>query len=681
MRPSLKALTVLVALFVASIPAFTGTAAADAPAPPAITEPATDGQLVHPGDVHMEATGLPGQEEGGPAPCTDWEIRTADSSQAWQALCAKGTLAVHIHLGDGAFVNAYTGHTQLDFGSHYELWARFHDGEGGVSAWSTRSFGTYPASSPGGGIAWTPLEPGYVVDEVAGGLQLPLDIAFVPNPGSAAHAPLAYLTELYGTIKVLRRDGTLSDYATGLLNYNPTGYFPGSGAGGLTGITVDPDSGDVFASMLYDSDPGPAVGPHYPRVVRFHSTDGGLTAASQTTVLAMPGELQEASHQVSNLSIGPDDGKLYVHMGDGFDPTTSQDLDSFRGKILRLNLDGTPVGGDPPDANPFYDASDGITARDYVWAYGFRNPFGGAWRASTGAHYEVENGPSVDRIARVDRGFNYGYDGTDASMLTGALYNWSRAHAPVNVAFVQPEAFGGSGFPASQWDHAFVTESGPTWVSGPQVLGKRIVEFDPDPETGEIGGHPHTLVEYTGTGKATAAGLAAGPDGLYFTELYRDQGATRAIDPGARLLKVRHGPPVPPALARTAPASPADDDTPNVVGTAQFSSTVNLYSDSACHTLIGSGTSDEFAFPGIQVQVLDNTATEIYANDAVAGINSTCTPTPLTYLQETPAGVHGKGFNLKAAKRRCRRKFHGKARRKARHRCLKRAVSKSRKLG
>ncbi len=651
----------------------TGTAAADAPASPAITEPATDGQLVHPGDVHMEATGLPEQAEGEQAPCTDWAIRTSDSSQvAWQALCAKGTLAVHIHLGDGAFVGAYAGHTQLDFDTHYVLWARFHDGEGGISAWSTRSFGTYPASSPGGGIAWTPLEPGYVVDKVAGGLQLPLNIAFVPNPGSAPDAPLAYMTELYGTIKVLRRDGTLSDYATGLLNYNPTGDFPGSGAGGLTGIAVDPDSGDVFASMLFDSDPGPAVGPHYPKVVRFHSSDEGLTADSQTTILAMPGELQEASHQVSNLSFGPDDGKLYVHMGDGFDPTTSQDLDSFRGKILRMNLDGSA-----PVDNPFYEAGDdGTLPRDYIWARGFRNPFGGAWRASNGAHYEVENGPSVDRIARVDRGFNYGYNGTDGSMLTGALYNWSPAHAPVNIAFVQSQTFGGSGFPASQWDHAFVTESGPTWVSGPQVLGKRIVEFDPDPGTGEIGGHPHTLVEYTGTGKATAAGLAAGPDGLYFTELYEDQGATRATDPGARLLRVRHGPPVPPALAGTSPASPADDETPYVVGTAQFSSTVNLYSDPACHALIGSGTSDEFAFPGIQVQVLDNTATEVYANDSVGGVRSTCTATPLTYLEHSSSGGYAKRVKLRAARRRCKKRFRGSRR----ARCINRVNKKAGKL-
>jgi hypothetical protein len=50
------------------------------------------------------------------------------------------------------------------------------------------------------------------------------------------------------------------------------------------------------------------------------------------------------------------------------------------------------------------------------------------------------------------------------------------------------------------------------------------------------------LVEYTGTGKATAVGLAAGPDGLYFTELYKDQNASSAIDPGARLFRIRYVP-------------------------------------------------------------------------------------------------------------------------------------------
>jgi glucose/arabinose dehydrogenase len=657
------------AVFVAMLLLSTGTAVAAPPAAPTITEPASDGQLVHPADVHMEAGGF-SDPDGDTHTCTDWEIRTADLSQvAWRALCASGTLAVHIHLGDGTFVNSYAGRTQLNFDSNYVLRARFHDSASEVSDWSQRSFGTYPASSPGGRIPWTPLQPGYVIDEIAGGLQLPLNIAFVPNPGSAPHAPLAYVTELYGTIKVVRRDGSVGDYATGLLNFNPTGDFPGSGEQGVTGIVVDPASGDVFASMLYDSDVGPVDGPHYPRVVRFHSTDGGQTASTRTTILNMTGETQASSHQVSNLSIGPD-GKLYVHMGDGFDPSKSQDLNSLRGKILRVNLDGTP-----PADNPLYDGLP-LTARDYIYAYGFRNPFGGAWRASNGAHYEVENGPKVDRLARVDPGFNYGYDGTDPSMETGALYNWAPSHAPVNIAFIQPETFAGSGFPLSQMDHAFVTESGPTWASGPQELGKRIVEFDPDPGTGEIGGHPHDLVEYTGTGKATAAGLAAGPNGLYFTELYKDLGYSSAIDPGARLLRIRYGPPVVPKLTSTDPPSPANDNAPRLFGTAQFGSIVNLYTNPACQTPAATGTSDELSSSGIQVKVADNTSTDFYATDTVGAATSSCSVAPLTFVEESPAGPSAKGFNVKAAKRRCKKKYRGKARAK----CLKRVKEKARAL-
>jgi glucose/arabinose dehydrogenase len=645
-----------------------GTAHA-APPQPTIIEPSVDGQEVHPSDVHMEVV-IP--DDSNDDVCTDWEIRTADLSRvAWEAPCATGVLAHHIHLGDGTFLITHPlVPPGLEFGSTYVLRSRFHDDDGEIGDWSVRTFKTYPPSSPGGGIPWTPLQPGYVVDQVAGGLQLPTDIAFVPSPGPGPKDPLLYITELYGTIKVVARDGTVSDYATGLLNFPPTGDFPGSGELGLTGIVVDPASGDVFASLLYDSDPSAAVGDLYPKVIRFHSEDGGLTAAgAPSTVLDMPGETESPSHQISNLSIGPD-GKLYVHLGDGFDPSKGQDLSSFRGKILRVNLDGTP----PATGNPFYDASDGISARDYIWAYGFRNPFGGAWRASNDAHYEVENGPAVDRLARVIPGMNYGYDGTDASMAVGALYNWPSPHAPVNIAFVQPETFGGSGFPSSQWDHAFVTESGPTWATGPQVNGKRIVEFEPDPVSGEIGGHPHTLVEYTGTGKATAVGLAAGPDGLYFTELYRDQGWSSPIDPGARLLMVRYGAPTGPVLSGTNPPSGSNENSPRITGTAQFASTVDLYSDPGCRTPAGSGTSDELESSGIPVQVPDNSSTSFYASDSVAGVSSGCSSAPLDYVEQTPAGAAAKGFDLRAAKRRCRKKFEGKAR----VRCIKRARRKAR---
>lgn len=381
-------------------------------------------------------------------------------------------------------------------------------------------------------VPFISTQPGFVVEEVAGGFQLPTNIAFVPNPGSDPGDPLFYVTELYGTIKVVTQDFSVRTYASGLLNFNPTGSFPGSGEQGLTGIVVDPVSGDVFATRVTSEIPFDDNSPHHPQVVRFSSNDGGLTAATQTVILDMVGESQGQSHQISNVTIGPD-GKLYVHNGDGFDASVAQVLSSYRGKVLRMNLDGTA-----PSDNPFYNAANGIGAADYVFAYGLRNPFGGAWRAADGMHYQVENGPSVDRLAQVARGTNYRWDGSDASMLFEAKYVWDPAHAPVNITFVQPQTFSGSDFPLSKMDHAFVSESGPTYAQGPQVFGKRIVEFEFDASGNVIDG-PTTLVEYVGTGHATVVGLATGPDGLYFTELYKDEGASTPIDAGARVFRVR----------------------------------------------------------------------------------------------------------------------------------------------
>ena len=104
-----------------------------------------------------------------------------------------------------------------------------------------------------------------------------------------------------------------------------------------------------------------------------------------------------------------------------------------------------------------------------------------------------------------------------------ALYNWTPTHAPVGITFVQKEGNQAAGFPKEKYGNAYVSESGPTYATGPQVRGKRIVEFTFD-EDGKVTG-PKTLVEYNGYGKSTVAGIAAGPDGLYFTALYPD-GAT-----------------------------------------------------------------------------------------------------------------------------------------------------------
>jgi glucose/arabinose dehydrogenase len=505
-----------------------------APVPPTIREPAADLQRVHPADMQLEANGFD-DPDGDNHLSSDWEIWTLGplADRVWQALGTTGAERVSTRLVDGVFENSHAGRADLLPGTQYSVRVRFRDDAGSVSDWSTRRFVTEKSSSID--IPFAAQEPGFEIDVVADGFQLPTNIAFVPDPGPNPDDPLFYVTELYGTIKVVTNNFEVSEYATGLLNFNPTGDFPGSGEQGLAGIVVDPASGDVIVTRVTSRVAFDDTIPHHPQVVRFSSTDGGRTASITTVLLDMVGETQGQSHQISNITIGPD-GKLYVHNGDGFTAQTAQNLNSYRGKILRMNLDGSA-----PSDNPFYDASDGVNARDYVFAYGVRNPFGGAWRASDGRHYEVENGPSIDRLARIDRGVNYGWDGSNSSMRTRALYTWDPAHAPVNIVFVQPETFQGSGFPLAKMDHAFVSESGPTYANGPQSRGKRIVEFEFD-AAGNVVSGPTTLVEYVGTGQATVVGLAAGPDGLYFTDLYKDLDAASPIEPGARIYRVRFEP-------------------------------------------------------------------------------------------------------------------------------------------
>ena len=94
---------------------------------------------------------------------------------------------------------------------------------------------------------------GFVVEQVVSDLFLPVEIAFVPNFQPDQDAPLYYITELYGKIKVVLRSGEVRVYADNLLNFSPTGNFPGSGEIGVNGIVVEPNTGDLFVTMVYNA--------------------------------------------------------------------------------------------------------------------------------------------------------------------------------------------------------------------------------------------------------------------------------------------------------------------------------------------------------------------------------------------------------------------------------------------
>lgn len=337
-------------------------------------------------------------------------------------------------------------------------------------------------------------------------MSLPVNIAFVPNPKPDKTAPFFYVTELYGQIKVVTNELKVFTFADKLLNYEPDYKMPGTGESGVIGIAAH-ENGDVFASMLYKDDKA-----FKNRVVKFTTKDGLKAEKAETILDNIPSI--NAAHQVQALSIR--EGKLFVNVGDGMiDPEVAQDDDDLRGKILRINLDGSI-----PQDNP--------NPKSSIYAKGLRNPFGAAWRKSDNHLYISDNGPAVDdRIAKILPGENYGWP---ASMRTNSIFVWWFTEAPTGIDFSENQ------FGPEYKDHLFVALFGYAYVEGKTDKGKKIVEMVIDKHDNVT--YLNEFVRYVGEGPASVCGLAFGPDGLYFTDLHGEVGMKKGEKSGGNVWKI-----------------------------------------------------------------------------------------------------------------------------------------------
>ncbi len=101
------------------------------------------------------------------------------------------------------------------------------------------------------------------------------------------------------------------------------------------------------------------------------------------------------NHNGGRILFGPG-GKLFIVTGENADPANSQRRKNLRGKILRINQDGSI-----PKHNPFGTR---------IWSFGHRNSFGFAFDPQTGRLWETENGPSCnDEINLIRRGGNFAW--------------------------------------------------------------------------------------------------------------------------------------------------------------------------------------------------------------------------------------------------------------------------------
>ncbi len=98
--------------------------------------------------------------------------------------------------------------------------------------------------------------------------------------------------------------------------------------------------------------------------------------------------------------------------------------------------------------------------------------------------------------------------------------------------------------------------------------------------------------------------------------------------------------PAAPLLTATVPASPANENNPKILGSAEAGSTVRIYAGASCTGApVAMGTAEELSSPGIGVSVADDSTSEFAATATDAGLNTSLCSTPIGYTEKSGAIV------------------------------------------
>ncbi len=246
------------------------------------------------------------------------------------------------------------------------------------------------------------------------------------------------VTEKAGTLRRIKRDGTVSEPIAGVPAVDPDGQ------GGLLDVAIHPRfSRNRLVFFTYSRKINGTTG----TALASAKLSADLRSLTDLKVLFTQSPRYDGAGHYGGRIVLDGKGHVFVSLGDrqrypGED--AAQQLGNTVGKVVRLNEDG----GIPAD-NPFVKTPG---AKRAIWTYGHRNPQSLALDPVSGDLVALEHGPlGGDELNILKPGANYGwpvvswgrnYDGspvgtgkTSAPGMEDSIFHWDPVIAPSGIAF------------------------------------------------------------------------------------------------------------------------------------------------------------------------------------------------------------------------------------------------------
>lgn len=253
------------------------------------------------------------------------------------------------------------------------------------------------------GLVWS-------ASSVAQKIEIELFASGVSNTVNIQHAGDSRLFALDrdGIIEIINENGTVNRQA--FLNIKNL-VNNGKDERGLLGLAFHPNyaSNGYFYVNYVNKDSETIIS-------RFSRTDSNSDFADQKSELILMAIPQPYPNHNGGELVFDSNGFLIIALGDGGgagDPENrSQNLETFFGKLLRIDVDNPQNGKNYgiPNNNPYVDTPNAL---DEIWASGLRNPWKFSIDKTTNDMWIADVGQlkyeEINKVSASDGGLNYGW--------------------------------------------------------------------------------------------------------------------------------------------------------------------------------------------------------------------------------------------------------------------------------